>query len=390
MLLSLAFLFLLGLALGQLCVRLHLPALVGYIAAGILLGPDVLGALQPDFLALSAELRRLALIVILLRAGLALDLGALKQVGRPAVLLCFVPACFEMVGCIVLAPPLLGLTRLEAALLGAVIAAVSPAVVVPRMLSLIDRGLGTSHSIPQMILAGSSVDDVFVLVMFSAFCSMLSGGDFSPLTLARVPVSIALGCAAGLVLGVLFVAFFRRVLLRVTAKLMVLLALCFLLMTLEDMSPIPFSGMLAVMVLGITILRRDAELAQAFSAKLGSIWVAAELILFALVGAAVDLAYVRMAGLAAIALVLGALVFRMAGVGVSVTGTALTPRERLFSMFAYSPKATVQAAIGGVPLAMGFACGHTVLTAAVLSILLTAPLGAFLIDHFAEKLLSKP
>lgn len=390
MLLSLAFLFLLGLALGQLCVRLHLPALVGYIAAGILLGPDVLGALQPDFLALSAELRRLALIVILLRAGLALDLGALKQVGRPAVLLCFVPACFEMVGCIVLAPPLLGLTRLEAALLGAVIAAVSPAVVVPRMLSLIDRGLGTSHSIPQMILAGSSVDDVFVLVMFSAFCSMLSGGSFSPLTLARVPVSIALGCAAGLVIGVLFVAFFRRVLLRVTAKLMVLLALCFLLMTLEDMSPIPFSGMLAVMVLGITILRRDAELAQAFSAKLGAIWVAAELILFALVGAAVDLAYVRMAGLAAIALVLGALVFRMAGVGVSVTGTALTPRERLFSMFAYSPKATVQAAIGGVPLAMGFACGHTVLTAAVLSILLTAPLGAFLIDHFAEKLLSKP
>lgn len=390
MLLSLAFLFLLGLALGQLCVRLHLPALVGYIAAGILLGPDVLGALQPDFLALSAELRRLALIVILLRAGLALDLGALKQVGRPAVLLCFVPACFEMVGCIVLAPPLLGLTRLEAALLGAVIAAVSPAVVVPRMLSLIDRGLGTSHSIPQMILAGSSVDDVFVLVMFSAFCSMLSGGGFSPLTLARVPVSIALGCAAGLIIGVLFVAFFRRVLLRVTAKLMVLLALCFLLMTLEDMSPIPFSGMLAVMVLGITILRRDAELAQAFSAKLGAIWVAAELILFALVGAAVDLAYVRMAGLAAIALVLGALVFRMAGVGVSVTGTALTPRERLFSMFAYSPKATVQAAIGGVPLAMGFACGHTVLTAAVLSILLTAPLGAFLIDHFAEKLLSKP
>lgn len=390
MLLSLAFLFLLGLALGQLCVRLHLPALVGYIAAGILLGPDVLGALQPDFLALSAELRRLALIVILLRAGLALDLGALKQVGRPAVLLCFVPACFEMVGCIVLAPPLLGLTRLEAALLGAVIAAVSPAVVVPRMLSLIDRGLGTSHSIPQMILAGSSVDDVFVLVMFSAFCSMLSGGSFSPLTLARVPVSIALGCAAGLVIGVLFVAFFRRVLLRVTAKLLVLLALCFLLMTLEDISPIPFSGMLAVMVLGITILRRDAELAQAFSAKLGSIWVAAELILFALVGAAVDLAYVRMAGLAAIALVLGALVFRMAGVGVSVTGTALTPRERLFSMFAYSPKATVQAAIGGVPLAMGFACGHTVLTAAVLSILLTAPLGAFLIDHFAEKLLSKP
>lgn len=390
MLLSLAFLFLLGLALGQLCVRLHLSALVGYIAAGILLGPDVLGALQPDFLALSAELRRLALIVILLRAGLALDLGALKQVGRPAVLLCFVPACFEMVGCIVLAPPLLGLTRLEAALLGAVIAAVSPAVVVPRMLSLIDRGLGTSHSIPQMILAGSSVDDVFVLVMFSAFCSMLSGGSFSPLTLARVPVSIALGCAAGLVIGVLFVAFFRRVLLRVTAKLLVLLALCFLLMTLEDISPIPFSGMLAVMVLGITILRRDAELAQAFSAKLGSIWVAAELILFALVGAAVDLAYVRMAGLAAIALVLGALVFRMAGVGVSVTGTALTPRERLFSMFAYSPKATVQAAIGGVPLAMGFACGHTVLTAAVLSILLTAPLGAFLIDHFAEKLLSKP
>ena len=389
MLLSLAYLFLLGLALGQLCVRLHLPALIGYIAAGILLGPDVLGAFSPDFLALSAELRRLALIVILLRAGLALDLGALKKVGRPAVLLCFVPACFEIAGCIVLAPPRLGLSRLEGALLGAVIAAVSPAVVVPRMLSLIERGLGTGHAIPQMILAGASVDDVFVLVMFSAFCSMLTGGGFSPLTLARVPVSIALGCAAGLAVGLAFAALFRRVALRTTASLLVLLALCFLLMALEDVSPVPFSGMLAVMVLGVTILRRAPTLAAAYSAKLGSIWVAAEMMLFALVGAAVELAYVRAAGLAAVALVLGALVFRMAGVGASVAGTALTPRERLFSMFAYSPKATVQAAIGGVPLAMGLACGHTVLTAAVVSILLTAPLGAFLIDHFAEKLLSK-
>lgn len=390
MLVSLALLFLLGLALGQLCVRLHLPALVGYIAAGILLGPDVLGGFSPDFLALSAKLRRLALIVILLRAGLALDLGALRKVGRPAVLLCFVPACFEIAGCIVLAPPLLGLSRLEGALLGAVIAAVSPAVVVPRMLSLIERGLGTGRSIPQMILAGASVDDVFVLVMFSAFCSMLTGGGFSPLTLARVPVSIALGCAAGAVIGLVLTTLFRRLPLRTTAKLLVLLALCFLLMALEDVSPVPFSGMLSVMVLGIAILRRDAALAQSFSAKLGSVWVAAEMILFALVGAAVELAYVRAAGVAAVALVLGALVFRMAGVGASVAGTSLRPRERLFSMFAYSPKATVQAAIGGVPLAMGLACGHTILTAAVVSILLTAPLGAFLIDHFAEKLLSKP
>lgn len=389
MLTSLAFLFLAGLALGQLCVRLHLPALVGYIAAGILLGPDLLGALRPEFLALSPHLRRFALIVILLRAGLALHPADLRRAGRPALLLCFVPACFEIVGCILLAPPLLGLTHLEAALLGAVIAAVSPAVVVPRMLHLIDRSLGTRHAIPQMILTGASADDVFVLVVFSWLCAQLSGGDFSPLALARVPLSIVLGCAAGLLLGRLFSAFFHRFPLRDTAKLLALLSLCFLLMAAEDKSPIPFSGMLGVMTLGATTLSRSPALAEAMAAKLSRVWVWAELILFALVGAAVRLPYVRAAGMAAIALTLGALCFRMAGVLVSTLGTHLTARERLFSMLAYCPKATVQAAIGGVPLAMGLASGHTILTVAVVSILLTAPFGALAIDHFAEKLLSQ-
>lgn len=388
MLTSLAFLLLTGLALGQLCARLRLPALIGYIAAGILLGPDVLGALSPEFLALSPDLRRFALIVILLRAGLALNLQDLRRAGRPALLLCFVPACFEIVGCILLAPPLLGLTHMEAALLGTVIAAVSPAVIVPRMLSLIDRGLGAKHAIPQMLLAGASADDVFVLVLFSSLLAMMTGGGFSVLSLAGVPLSIALGCVVGWVCGLLFCAFFRRFSLRGTAKLLVLLALCFLLMAAEDHSPIPFSGMLTVMALGAAALSRGPVLAEAMAERLSRVWVGAEAILFALVGAAVSLPYVRAAGLAAIALTVGALFFRIAGVGVSTCGTHLTGRERLFSMLAYCPKATVQAAIGGVPLAMGLEAGHTILTVAVVAILLTAPLGAVVIDHFAEKLLS--
>lgn len=391
MLTSLALLFLLGLTLGGLCARIHLPPLLGMIVAGLLLGPYVFGAIDPALLAISTPLRQLALVVILLRAGLALDLSALRRVGRPAVLLCFVPASFEILGCIVLAPLLLGVTHIEAAVLGSVLAAVSPAVVVPRMLALMERGAGTAHSIPQMIMAGSSVDDVFVIVMLTVTTGIVAGGSFSPLTLLQVPVSIVLGLIAGAIIGTLFAKFFRLLHVRDSAKVLVLLSISFLLLTAETALKavhVPFSGMLAIMTMGLAILRTRPELAERLSAKMSRLWVAAEVVLFTLVGAAVDPRYAIAFGLAAVALIFGALLFRMAGVGVSVAGTPLTRRERLFTAIAYTPKATVQAAVGGVPLAMGLACGNLALTLAVLSILLTAPLGAFAIDYTAPRLLA--
>lgn len=386
MLWNLALIFLLGIILGRICIKLKLPALVGYLIAGLLLG-DVTNLLSSDFLALSSDLRRFALIVILFRAGLALDLTELKKVGRPAVMLCFFPACFEILGCTLLAPMLLGLSYLEGALLGSVIAAVSPAVVVPRMLNLIEKNLGTEHAIPQMILAGASVDDVFVLVMFSAFCTMIEGGTFSPAVLLDIPVSIILGIIFGIVIGLLLIAIFKHTNLSNILMLIILLSVGFLCMTLEDISPVPFSGMLSVMTIGIVIFRKTPDIAKSISLPLGNVWVFAEIILFVLVGAAVELSYIVMFGIAAVIMIIGALLFRMVGVGVSVTKTSLTKKERLFSMIAYCPKATVQAAIGSVPLSLGFACGHTVLTAAVLAILITAPFGAFLIDTLSQKLL---
>lgn len=387
MLLSLALLLLTGLLLGKICTRLGLPALLGYIAAGIVLGADVLGVLSPAFLDLSPDLRRFALIVILLRAGLALVPGDLRRAGRPAILLCFVPACFEIAGCILLAPPLLGLTYLEAALLGAVIAAVSPAVVVPRMLSLIERGLGTKHAVPHMILTGSSADDVFVLVVFAWLLALLTGGEASAWSFLAVPLSIVLGCAAGIAVGIVLAALLRKA--GDIERVLVLLAVCFLLMAAEDSAAFPFSGMLAVMTAGMTIRARQPKCAANLGERLSGIWVFAEILLFGVVGAAVSLAYVRAAGLLAVVLVVLALCFRMLGVLCSTAGAQLTGRERVFTMLAYCPKATVQAAIGGVPLAMGLSAGHTILTAAVVSIVLTAPLGAFFIDIFAPKLLSR-
>lgn len=391
MLTSLALIFLLGLSLGGLCARLRLPPLLGMVVAGLVLGPHALGLLDPALLSISAALRQLALVVILLRAGLALDLPSLRRVGRPAVLLCFVPACFEILGCIVLAPPLLGVTRVEAAVLGSVLAAVSPAVVVPRMLSLMERGLGTRHAIPQMVLAASSVDDVFVIVMLTVTTGLAAGGSFTPLTLFQVPVSILLGLLAGAAVGLAFVRFFRAVHVRDSAKVLVLLSLGFLLLEAETRLKaigLPLSGMLGIMAMGLATFRLYPELAARLSAKLSRLWVAAEVLLFTLVGAAADPGYALAAGTAAVALIFGALAFRMAGVGLSVAGTPLTARERLFTAIAYTPKATVQAAVGGVPLAMGLACGNLALALAVLSILLTAPIGAFAIDQTAPRLLA--
>ncbi len=391
MLTSLALIFLVGMSLGWSVTRLRLPSLLGMLLTGILLGPYVLDLLDPSILGISADLRQLALIIILTRAGLSLNLEDLKKMGRPAVLLCFVPACFEIVGMVILAPRLLGISLLDAAIMGAVVAAVSPAVIVPKMLRLMEMGFGTRRSIPQMILAGASVDDVFVIVMFTAFTGLAQGGTFSPATFVQIPVSIVTGIAVGLAVGVAFGAVYRRIHVRDSVKVVVLLSLSFLFVALENAVKgiVPFSGLLAVMSCGIAINRRRPELAARLSGKYNRLWVAAEVLLFVLVGATVDIGYAAAAGAAAVLVVLGALVFRMAGVFVCLLRTPLSAKERLFCMIAYTPKATVQAAIGSVPLSMGLGCGQIVLTVAVLAILITAPLGAFSIDLTYRRLLGQ-
>ena len=388
MLTSLGFVLLLGLVLGTLATRLRLPSLVGMLLAGILLGPCVLNLLSPSLLGISADLRQLALVIILTRAGLSLDVDDLRRAGRPAILMCFLPATFEVLGMVVLAPRLLGVSTLDAAIMGAVVGAVSPAVIAPRMLKLMEEGYGTAKGISQMVLAGASVDDVFVIVLSTSFTGMAQGGTFSPAALAGVPVSIVLGAAFGLLIGFVLAKFFAKFHMRDSIKVVILLGLAFLLVALEDVIPVPFSGLLAVLGAGLGLRRWRLVVAQRLTAKFGKLWVAAEIMLFVLVGAEVDLGYAAAAGLAAVATVLGVLCFRALGVLLCVAGSKLTRSERLFTVLAYLPKATVQAAIGGVPLAMGLACGQIVLTVAVIAILVTAPLGAFAIDFSYKKLLS--
>lgn len=379
-------------ALGALAKRLGLPSLVGMLIAGMILGPYALDLLSDSLLNISADLRQLALIIILTRAGLSLDVAALKKVGRPAVLMCFVPACFEIAGMVVLAPRLLGVSTLDAAIMGAVVGAVSPAVIVPRMIRLSEEGWGVDRGIPQLILAGASVDDVFVIVMFTAFTGLASGGQGLTVgTVAGVPLSILTGVAAGLLLGWLLAQWFRLVHMRDSVKVVILLSLAFLLVAAEDAleGVFPFSGLLAVMAAGIGIQRWRGVVAQRLSLKFSKLWVAAEVALFVLVGAAVDLRYALSAGVMAVLAVLGALCFRALGVLVCVSGAHFSGKEKLFCVLGYLPKATVQAAIGGVPLAMGLGCGQIVLTVAVIAILVTAPLGALAIDRSYPKLLTQ-
>ena len=391
MLLSLAFIFLCGMLFGGIFEKLRLPPLLGMLFIGILLGPYVFDWLDPMLLSISAELRQIALIIILTRAGLNLNVSDLKKVGRPAVLMCFLPASFEIAGMLLLAPKLLGVSLLDAAILGTVIAAVSPAVVVPKMLKLMDEGYGVKQGIPQLIMAGASVDDVFVIVLFTSFTGLASGGAISPFDFVRVPTSIFLGMAVGVLCGLLLSQLFRKIHLRDSLKVLLLLSLSFLYVTLEDAIPgaIGFSGLLAVVSTGVMLQRGRSAVADRLSAKYSKLWVAAELLLFVLVGATVDIQYALASGLAAVALLFGVMGFRMLGVFVCLLGTKLQMRERLFCMLAYMPKATVQAAIGSIPLSMGLSCGNIVLTVAVLAILITAPLGAFAIDHTYRKLLSR-
>jgi NhaP-type Na+/H+ or K+/H+ antiporter len=361
------------------------------LLTGILLGPYALNLISPSLLSISVELRQIALVIILLRAGLALNIDDLRKVGRPAILMCFVPAVFEMAGMMLIAPRLLGISLIDAAVLGAVVAAVSPAVIVPKMLFLIENKTGTRKSIPQMIMAGGSVDDVFVIVLFTVFATLSKTGDVSAVSLVQIPVAILSGLALGIGVGVGLTWYFKAYHMRDSIKVLIMMSVAFLFLGLEEVlkGKVPVSGLLAVMAMGATLLTRYPVLARRISPKYSKLWVAAEIMLFVLVGATVDVRYAAAAGLAAVAVVLFALLFRMAGVYFSMLRTSLNQKERLFCMIAYIPKATVQAAIGSLPLAMGLPGGKIILTVAVVAILITAPLGAFGIDISYKKLLEQ-
>ena len=391
MLLSIALIMLAGMVFSLLFRKIKLPGLFGMVIVGILLGPYVLNLIDPSVLAISAQLRKIALIIILARAGLTLNISDLKKMGRPAILMCFLPATLEMIGTVLLAPKLLSISTMEAALLGAVIGAVSPAVIVPKMIRLIEEGYGTEKGIPQLILAGASADDVYVIVLFSTFTSLVQGGNVSVLRFVNIPISVVLGILAGLLCGAFLAVMFMKWELTGTVKAIVFLCVCFLLSAAEDAIslPITFSSLIAVMFIGIAMQKKNGEDARILSGKFNELWKGAEVILFVLVGACVDISHLANAGASVLLLLAGALVFRMLGVWVCLLKTALSGREKLFCMLSYMPKATVQAAIGGIPLAMGLPCGDTILTVAVAAIMITAPLGAFAIDRTYQKFLIK-
>ncbi|WP_443666132.1 cation:proton antiporter [Eshraghiella crossota] len=391
MLLSIALILLVGMSASWICKKIKLPGLLGMLATGIVLGPYVLNLIDSSILNISSELRKIALIIILTRAGLGLDITGLKKIGRPAILMCFLPASFELLGIILIAPGALGMSVLEAAIMGAVLAAVSPAVVVPRMVKLMDNGYGTAKGIPQLILAGASVDDVYVIVLFSTFTGMMQGKGASIINFVNIPVSIILGMGVGILAGYLLAMYFEKIHIRDTVKVLLILSISFILVATEDMlnTPIKFSALIAIMFVGVGLHKKRDVVAKRLSQKYEKLWIASEVFLFVLVGATVNINYLGNMGIKALIVIFGALIFRMAGVFVCLIKTELNKKERLFTMMAYTPKATVQAAIGGIPLALNFACGETVLTIAVLAIVITAPLGAFAMDLSYKKLLRR-
>lgn len=391
MLLSIALILLVGMSASWICKKIKLPGLLGMLATGIVLGPYVLNLIDSSILNISSELRKIALIIILTRAGLGLDITGLKKIGRPAILMCFLPASFELLGIILIAPGALGMSVLEAAIMGAVLAAVSPAVVVPRMVKLMDNGYGTAKGIPQLILAGASVDDVYVIVLFSTFIGMMQGKGASIINFVNIPVSIILGMGIGILAGYLLAMYFEKIHIRDTVKVLLILSISFILVATEDMlnTSIKFSALIAIMFVGVGLHKKRDVVAKRLSQKYEKLWIASEVFLFVLVGATVNINYLGNMGIKALIVIFGALIFRMAGVFVCLIKTELNKKERLFTMMAYTPKATVQAAIGGIPLALNFACGETVLTIAVLAIVITAPLGAFAMDLSYKKLLRR-
>lgn len=397
MLTSLSFIFLVGLAMGAICQKLKLPRIIGMLATGIVLGPYVLDLLDPSILSISADLRKMALIIILLKAGLSLNLDDLKKVGRPAIMMSFVPASFEIIGYLLFAPAILGITRVEAAVMGSVLAAVSPAVVVPRMVQLMETKYGTEKAIPQMIMAGASCDDIFVIVLFTTFLSMAQGGSADIKAFANIPISIILGIILGAIVGYLLYLFFetayaKKHYVRNSMKVIIVLGFSFLLIAIESWleGKIAVSGLLAVVSMACVLkMKCTAFVSKRLSEKFGKLWLAAEVILFVLVGAAVDIRYTLEAGIAAVAMIFVALIFRSFGVLLCTVKTNLSAKERAFCVVAYLPKATVQAAIGSVPFAAGLPCGKIVLSVAVMAIIITAPLGAFGMDLTYKKILTR-
>lgn len=391
MLISVALILIFGFILSGIFNKIHIPGLLGMLVAGIVLGPHVLNLIDPSILQISADLREIALIVILVRAGLSLDIKDLKKVGRPAILMSFVPATFEIIGAVLLGSWLLGVSVVEAAIIGAMLAAVSPAIIVPKMLTLMEKGYGTKKSIPQLVMAGASADDIYAIVLFTSFIGIAKGGAFHAWSLLTVPVSIITGFAVGIGAGMLLVLVFKRFHIRDTIKVLIILGAAFLLVGFEAhiSAVVPFSGLLAVMALGGTILKMREEVAKRISGKFSKIWVAAELILFVLLGAAVDIRYMFQAGIWAVVVIVGALLFRAIGTSLSLIKSGYNAKEMLFCNISYLPKATVQAAVGAIPLAAGIASGNIILSIAVLSILITAPLGAIGIDLSYKKLLTK-
>lgn len=397
MLASLSLIFLVGLAMGAICQKLKMPRIIGMLVTGIVLGPYVLDFLDPSILSISSELRKLALIIILLKAGLSLDLKDLKKAGRPAILMSFVPATCEIAGYILFAPLLLGINRIEAAVMEAVLGAVSPAVVIPRMVMLMEEKYGTKKAIPQMIMAGASCDDIFVIVLFTTFLSMAQGGSADIINFVNIPVSIVLGILLGAVTGYGLYLFFEtsyahKHCVRNSTKVIIVLGFSMLLVSVEGWleGKVSVSGLLAVVSMACVIkIKSTAFVSKRLSEKFGKLWIAAEVVLFVLVGAAVDIRYTLSAGIAAVFMIFIALIFRTAGVLICTIKTKLNMKERIFCVIAYLPKATVQAAIGSVPLAAGLACGKIILSVAVLAIIITAPLGALGIDNTYKKLLEK-
>ena len=396
MLTSLALVFLVGLALASICQKLRLPRIIGMLITGVLLGPYVLNLFDESILGISTDLRQMALVIILIKAGLSLNIQDLKKVGRPAVLMSFLPALFEILAFVVFAPFVLGVNHIEAAIIGAVLGAVSPAVVVPRMVQLMDEKYGTEKSIPQMILAAASLDDVFVIVLFSTFISMAQGSGAQIMDFVNIPVSISLGILLGVIAGFVLAWFFEtkyshQHLVRNSMKVIIVLGVSFFLIAVEEMLEgiVAVSGLLAVMSMAMVLAMRSVpEVTGRLQEKYGKLWIAAEVILFVLVGAAVDIRYTLNAGILAIGMIFLALIFRSFGVLLCLIGTPLSRKEKLFCVIAYLPKATVQAAIGSIPLSLGLSCGNMVLSIAVLSIVLTAPLGALGMDLTYKKLLN--
>lgn len=391
MLFTLAIIIILGLLSKVVFSKIKLPYIIGMLFIGILLGPHAFNILDPKISIISADLRQIALIIILMKAGLSLDIQDLKKVGRPAILLAFLPATFEIVGYLLIAPKLIGISLLDAAIVGSVIAAVSPAVVVPAMTKLIEEKRGTDKSIPEMILAASAVDDVFCIVVFTALISLDKGDKIQAFTLLNVPVSMLSGIALGFISGEVLVRFFKKFHMRDTVKVLLLLSVSFLFITTESLlkTILPLSGLLAVISLGITIKAHYPILAERLSPRFSKLWVGAEIFLFVLVGALVNIGYATKAGFAMILMIFIGLMFRSFGTIMSTLKANLTIKERVFCIFAEIPKATVQAAMGGVPLAMGLSSGNLVLTFSVIAILITAPLGSFLISYSSNRFLKK-